>query len=160
MSAEIPVITWTCKPGFEQQPDLIRKTRCEEWCEDHLKPLLDALDPHYKSWFGEDFGRSGDLTSIIPLQETPSLLYRAPFVVELSNVPFKQQEQILFYIVDRLPIKPIPQCVIKRDAVQTEIGLPGSYFPDQVIEGIVIAEMGADDADATAPNQKRNGGFQ
>ena len=29
--------------------------------------------------------------------------YRAPFVVELRNVPFEQQKQILFYICDRLP---------------------------------------------------------
>ena len=28
---------------------------------------------------------------------------RTPFVVELRQVPFRQQEQILFYIVDRLP---------------------------------------------------------
>jgi len=26
-----------------------------------------------------------------------------PFSVELRNIPFKQQEQVLFYIVDRLP---------------------------------------------------------
>ena len=28
---------------------------------------------------------------------------RCPFIVELKNVPFKNQEQVLFYIVDRLP---------------------------------------------------------
>jgi phage FluMu gp28-like protein len=30
-------------------------------------------------------------------------LLRAPFVLELRNVPFRQQEQILFWVVDRLP---------------------------------------------------------
>jgi phage FluMu gp28-like protein len=28
---------------------------------------------------------------------------RTPFIVELRNIPFQQQEQILFYIADRLP---------------------------------------------------------
>ena len=28
---------------------------------------------------------------------------RTPFVVELRNIPFRNQEQVLFYIVDRLP---------------------------------------------------------
>ena len=60
---------------------------------------LDSL----MSCFGEDFGRNGDLTVIWPLQIEPSLTRRTPFVVELRNVPFRQQEQILFYVVDRLP---------------------------------------------------------
>ena len=39
----------------------------------------------------------------MPLTELQNLSLRAPFVVELRNVPFKQQEQILFYIADSLP---------------------------------------------------------
>ncbi|MGA6973238.1 MAG: hypothetical protein WBY93_16520, partial [Candidatus Binatus sp.] len=31
------------------------------------------------------------------------LMRRTPFVVELRNIPFRNQEQVLFYIVDRLP---------------------------------------------------------
>ena len=53
--------------------------------------------------FGEDFGRLGDLTVIWPLQIVRDLKRRTPFVVELRNIPFRQQEQILFYIADRLP---------------------------------------------------------
>jgi phage FluMu gp28-like protein len=32
-----------------------------------------------------------------------NLVRRTLFVLELRNMPFRQQEQILFYIVDRLP---------------------------------------------------------
>jgi phage FluMu gp28-like protein len=53
--------------------------------------------------FGEDFGRNGDLSVFWPLQIQSNLVRRTPFVVELRRVPFRQQEQILFYIVDRLP---------------------------------------------------------
>jgi phage FluMu gp28-like protein len=61
------------------------------------------MDGNRRSYFGQDFGRSGDLSVIIPLQETQGALFKAPFTVELRNVPFKQQEQILFYVIDRLP---------------------------------------------------------
>ena len=40
---------------------------------------------------------------IWPLQIARDLKRRTPFVVELRNIPFRQQEQILFYIADRLP---------------------------------------------------------
>ncbi len=103
MSDEIPVLTLKCKPGFEQLPDQVRFQEVEDWCEHNLKPILDGLDPHFKTFFGEDFGRSGDLSVIKPLQERPSITYREICAIELSNVPFKQQEQILFYLVDRLP---------------------------------------------------------
>ena len=103
MDESIPVLSWKCQPGFEQLPDLLRKEDCDDWCCENLKPILDQLDPSYKTNLGGDFGRSGDLSSFIPFQERPSVTYRAPFMVELSNVPFRQQEQILFYIIDRLP---------------------------------------------------------
>ena len=40
---------------------------------------------------------------IWPLQIAADLTRRTPFVVELRNIPFRNQEQVLFYIADRLP---------------------------------------------------------
>ena len=37
------------------------------------------------------------------MQIAPNLVRRTPFVAELRRVPFRQQEQILFHIADRLP---------------------------------------------------------
>ena len=75
----------------------------QAWCEDNLAPALAALDPARATFFGEDFGRSGDLTVIWPIQIAPDLTRRTPFVVELRNIPFRNQEQVLFYVADRLP---------------------------------------------------------
>src|SRR4051812_17477820 len=41
-----------------------------------------------------------DLRRLAYFHHEPSV---TPFVVELRNIPFEQQRQILFYIVDRLP---------------------------------------------------------
>ncbi|GCL64354.1 hypothetical protein [Pseudaquabacterium pictum] len=103
MSADLPVLRWECKPGFDTLPDHIRKADCQDWIDEHLAPLLARLDPALQSFFGSDFGRSGDLTVDVPVQLTQQLVRRVPFMVELRNVPFKQQEQVAFFIIDRLP---------------------------------------------------------
>ncbi|WP_028314679.1 hypothetical protein [Desulfatibacillum aliphaticivorans] len=103
MSPDIPVYRWKCKDSFVHEHEFVREKAAREWCEENLKPHLDRLDPYLKTYFGEDFGRTGDLTDIFPLQEQPGLKYHAPFVADLRNVPFEQQRHVLFYIVDRLP---------------------------------------------------------
>lgn len=103
MSADTPVLRWECKAGFELLPDHIRAAECRDWLEAQLAPLLAALPADAISFNGEDFGRTGDLTVHVPLIQTQNLVRRVPFLVELRNVPFRQQEQIAFYLMDRLP---------------------------------------------------------
>ncbi|GAB4485978.1 MAG: hypothetical protein OHK006_13080 [Thermodesulfovibrionales bacterium] len=103
MKADIPVLRWTCKPGFEQLPDDVRQAECQAWLDDNLDLLLKGLDHERSHFLGEDFARNVDLTVIQPLAQLQNLTLRAPFVVELRNVPFRQQEQVTFYIADRLP---------------------------------------------------------
>ena len=103
MRAETPVPRWECKAGFELLPDPLRAAECRDWLEAQLAPLLAAIPPDARSFLGEDFGRSGDLTVLVPLIEHRDLVRRAPFIIELRNVPFRQQEQIAFYLLDRLP---------------------------------------------------------
>ena len=100
---DAPVIRFEGSEDFNGWPDHLREAEIRDWCDEHLKPLLVALNPDLPHAFGEDFGRSGDLTIIAPLEIGQDLTRRAPFLVELRNVPFRQQEQVLKYIVDRLP---------------------------------------------------------
>jgi len=102
-SKEPAVVRFACRDGFVDLPKDIRQAEVADWCEQVLKPLLDKLDPNLQSFFGEDFARKTDKTIIWAMQITAGLVRQTPFVVELSNVPFDQQWQILKYIVDRLP---------------------------------------------------------
>jgi phage FluMu gp28-like protein len=68
-----------------------------------MRPHLERLPPEAISFDGEDFGRSGDLSVHVPLIQHQNLVRRVPFTVELRNVPFRQQEQVAFYLLDRLP---------------------------------------------------------
>jgi phage FluMu gp28-like protein len=103
MRAGIPILRWQLPAEFSGRPENVRHSETQAWCEDNLAPVLAALDPNLATCFGEDFGRSGDLTVIWPLQIAPDLVRKTPFVVELRNIPFRNQEQVLFYIVDRIP---------------------------------------------------------
>lgn len=103
MHADIPVVALTMPSNFAEQPKHIREAEIRDWCERELAPLLKRLNPNWRSFFGEDFARSGDLTVFWPTQETPLLNLVTPFVVELRNIPFEQQKQIVYYIIDRLP---------------------------------------------------------
>ncbi len=103
MSADTPILRWECKPGFELLPDHIRAADCNDWLEAQMKPLLQALPQEAISFTGRDFGRTGDLSVEVPLIQHQNLTRRVPFAVELRNVPFRQQEQACFYLLDRLP---------------------------------------------------------
>lgn len=101
--ADTPVFRWKSPDGFSTWPDHLREAEVHDWLEENILPELKKLDPELRSGFGEDFGRSGDLTVIAPHQVTKQLVVRHPFLVELADMPFRQQEQVLFYIADRLP---------------------------------------------------------
>ncbi|MFZ1890084.1 MAG: hypothetical protein WAU33_18835 [Candidatus Binataceae bacterium] len=99
----IPVLRWSVPDDFAFKPEEARHSETEAWCDDHLSTALEALDSASVTCFGEDFGRSGDLTVIWVMQIARDLTRRTGMVVELRNIPFRQQEQILFYLADRLP---------------------------------------------------------
>lgn len=101
---DAPVLRWKApKDNFVLWPEAMRTAEMRDWLDENLQPLLAKLDPALASGFGEDFGRSGDLTVIAPFQIDPNLVRRFPFLVELANCPFDQQREALFYIGDRLP---------------------------------------------------------
>jgi phage FluMu gp28-like protein len=100
---EIPVLRWHQKAEFVLEPEAVREAVARSFCEDEIGPVLGRLDPALPSYFGEDFGRSGDLTVIWPIQIGADMVRRPAFVVELRRIPFAQQKQILWWIVDRLP---------------------------------------------------------
>ncbi|AMO73837.1 hypothetical protein [Pseudomonas citronellolis] len=99
----VPVLRLAYPVGYVTTAEPLRLADSFAWCERELAPLLKQLPATAWSFYGMDFARSGDLSVIVPLIQEQDSRKRPPFLVELRGVPFKQQEQILFYIVDRLP---------------------------------------------------------
>jgi phage FluMu gp28-like protein len=103
LSADIPVIRYEQPTSFGALADHIRHAEVSDWCEEILKPLLIGIDSKQNAVFGEDFARTGDLTVMKFWLENQKANWRELFQLELRNMPFQQQEQILYYICDRLP---------------------------------------------------------
>lgn len=100
MSSETPLVRGRWKSGFALEPEYARNAEVEEWCARELKPHLDAIGRDARCALGGDCGRVADLSVFSLLAEQENLVQRCVLQVELSNCPFKQQEQILFYILD------------------------------------------------------------
>jgi len=97
------VIRWSLPDGFVDLSEDERVTRVREFCETELAPYVRSLPGECRTFFGQDFGRSGDLSVIWPLVLRADLTRWTPFTLELRNVPFTSQQQIVFWLADHLP---------------------------------------------------------
>lgn len=100
-ATDAPVVRWSLPTAWVDLPEDDRVRQVDEFCADRVAPLLSAASASSSS-VGVDFGRSGHLSVIWALHTAADLRRSTAFVVELRNVPFRAQEQILFYIIDRL----------------------------------------------------------
>jgi phage FluMu gp28-like protein len=100
-----PVLRDARKPEFTFAPEHTRKGEILDWCEEHLKPLLDEMRElrDVVSYVGGDFARISDLTAFAPMLQFRNLKRQVPFIVELRGMPFQQQRQVLWYLIDNLP---------------------------------------------------------
>ncbi|EAU53538.1 hypothetical protein [Mariprofundus ferrooxydans] len=98
-----PVLRMEYDDAFSLKPIPERRSICEAWLDDHLKPVLDMLNPKLEHSYGQDFGRTGDLSVIPVLATQPNLDRIEQFVLEMRKVPYDQQEQVLDYIIPKLP---------------------------------------------------------
>lgn len=104
MRHDAPVLAFACKDEFVLLSDHERQRLVANWLQEVVASVLkERLDPNLKSFYGMDFARSGDLSVALFAQEQTNLVRAAVFGLELRNVPFEQQRQILFWIVDKLP---------------------------------------------------------
>ncbi|WP_319775503.1 hypothetical protein [Breoghania sp.] len=99
----IPVIRWECGGDFVFRPEFERISAANDFLGSEIAPLLAALDKRRRHVFGQDFGRVSDLSVTWPLAIRSDMRLETPFVVELRNVPYEQQKQILFFILHGLP---------------------------------------------------------
>lgn len=104
MSPALPVVRLRCPDGFEQRADVARTDFVREWLEDEVKPYLADFDPDRRSFFGQDFARSGDVSPIAFGQHDQTARLVARVTVEMRNVPFREQEFLLNWLIVRVPL--------------------------------------------------------
>lgn len=88
---------------FALETDECREQHIAAWAESVLASPLYKLDKSRYSFVGEDFGRRSDLTCIAIGQEDTDLVLNVPIIVELRNVPYTQQQQLMAFILEKVP---------------------------------------------------------
>lgn len=111
--------------AWNAMPEHLRSADIQDWCKEVLLPWLEKLSPDSRHCLGEDFARKGDLTCLWVGQIYQDLSIAVPLTVELKNIPYRQQEQILFYLIDRLP---------RFVGAQLDATGNGDYLAEQTVE--------------------------
>ncbi|UFZ05498.1 terminase family protein [Bradyrhizobium ontarionense] len=103
MIVDGPVLRLSRPAEFTFQTKEYREADILAWCKKQLDPVLKKLDGDRQHGFGQDFARNCDLSVLAPIEIGKTLKRTVPFWIEMSNIPFEQQRQVLFYMCDRLP---------------------------------------------------------
>lgn len=98
----IPILNFTKPTSWVTNDNRIEET--DIWIQDVLKPVIDNMPTDQRTVFGQDYGRSGDLSFGWPLQQESPTQWRTPFLLELRNIPFDVQYHIISYILNSVPL--------------------------------------------------------
>lgn len=99
----VPVVRWLVPDSAKEAPEAVRKKLVEDFCRERLAPILATLDGERRHDVGSDFARTGDAAALTVNELGRDLIRRAKLVLEMRNVPFEMQRDVIFYIGDRLP---------------------------------------------------------
>lgn len=100
---QVPVLKWTMPDSFRDLDEQLRKSMTRDWCQKVLLPILMRLPKDQVHYYGQDFARSGDASDIMIGAQERMLILTTQLLVELRNIPFETQRDVLFFVVERLP---------------------------------------------------------
>lgn len=100
---EGPLLRFDGSRSFNLAPEPVRRAEIADWINDVVQSELDRLDRLRRHVFGMDFARKGDMTDIVPVEIGADLRKRWPLLVELKNVPYRQQAQVMLAVGRGLP---------------------------------------------------------
>lgn len=99
-----PVLRIVFDDDFPRRSEHERETWCATWIATHLLPVIEAAAEEFSGrWaIGMDFARHRHFSVIKPARIDEQLRRDVPFIIELANAPTRQQEQILWALLDAL----------------------------------------------------------
>lgn len=104
MSKDLPVVKLRCPDGFERLSDEYRRDWIAEFLETEVKPWLDNFAPNRRTFMGQDFARTGDVSPVMFGQHDEHMRLLTRLTLEMRNVPFSDQEFVLEWIIRRVPL--------------------------------------------------------
>ncbi|XP_060084668.1 mu-like prophage FluMu protein gp28 [Ylistrum balloti] len=98
-----PVLRFSRPDDWKLLPEPVRRQEIQEWLALQVEPILARLSPRLDHYLGEDFGRTGDLTVLAIGEMRRDLVLTVPLIIELRTIPFRQQYQVIEFVLERLP---------------------------------------------------------
>ena len=99
----IPIVRYHLPDSFKGSKPEVRKAVIADFLRTQVRPHLDKLDPLRRHDSGMDFARSGDGSVLIVRELGQDLVRRDKLIIELRNVPYESQRDIVFYVIQALP---------------------------------------------------------
>ena len=93
---KLPIVRLNCNDNFMWREPRKRWEEIETWFEIETAPLLRAIKG--ACYLGQDFARSGNLSVLWIAEERNRQELDSRLIIELNNVPYDQQWQILYLI--------------------------------------------------------------
>jgi phage FluMu gp28-like protein len=99
-----PVLRIVFDDDFPRRSEHEREVWCATWIAKNLLPLIEDVSARFnKRWaIGMDFARHRHFSVITPAHVDQELRREVPFLIEMANAPTRQQEQILWALLDGL----------------------------------------------------------
>lgn len=89
-----------CSDSFLHKNESFKNREIEKFFNQEVRPVLGALEGQV--FGGNDFGRSGDLTTYWFAEEVSQTQLAVRLIVEIKNAPFEQQQLFNDYVTDWL----------------------------------------------------------
>jgi phage FluMu gp28-like protein len=118
MAETRPVLRIVFDDDFPKRPETEREVWCASWIATQLMPALRAATKGFTGrWaVGMDFARHRHFSVIMPARIEQDLRRVVPFLIELANAPTRQQEQILWALLDFLKTEAAGRWTFAGDA--------------------------------------------
>lgn len=97
------VLRLTLDDDFVKRDLQERDSWVQDWIERNVDPLLQQLDPRQRHVFAQDYARHRDFSIFGVLGVALGLRRQCGLVIEMHNVPARQQKQIVWHVISRIP---------------------------------------------------------
>lgn len=102
-NAQVSIVRWLLPDSAKGAPPAERAVMVRDFCRHQLLPTLRRLDADRRHDLGSDFARTGDAASTRITELGRDLVRRLRLILEMRNIPFEMQRDVLFFVQDRLP---------------------------------------------------------
>ncbi len=99
----VPIVRYQLPDSFKASKPEVRKAVIADFLRRDVRPHLDKLDQLRRHDTGMDFARSGDGSVLIVRELGQDLIRRDVLVLELRNIPYEAQRDIVFFVIEALP---------------------------------------------------------